>query len=107
MTRRLPRSPKACSTFVGYVGAIDQPAGALSHVDKRLVEIARALAIRPAVLALSMSRLPELDATDTAAVDRIARASSPPSGSPLSWSSTTWSWSWAFSATSSCSTPAP
>ena len=59
-------------TFVGYVGAIDQPAGALSHVDKRLVEIARALAIRPAVLALDEPAA-GLDATDTAAVDRLLR----------------------------------
>jgi len=38
--------------FVGYRGSLDQPAGALSHVDKRLVEIARALATRPGLLAL-------------------------------------------------------
>ena len=38
--------------FVGYEGAIHQPAGALPHVDKRLVEIARALATRPRVLML-------------------------------------------------------
>ena len=38
--------------FVGYAGAIDRPCGELSHVDKRIVEIARALAVRPRVLAL-------------------------------------------------------
>ena len=38
--------------FVGYTGPVEQPASALPHVDKRLVEIARALAIRPAVLLL-------------------------------------------------------
>ena len=38
--------------FAGYEGAVDRPAGALSHVDKRLVEIARALATRPRVLML-------------------------------------------------------
>jgi branched-chain amino acid transport system ATP-binding protein len=38
--------------FVGYRGPIHQPAGALPHVDKRLVEIARALATRPSVLLL-------------------------------------------------------
>mgnify|MGYP000947948995 CR=1 FL=1 len=38
--------------FVGYQGSPHQAAGALAHVDKRLVEIARALATRPAVLAL-------------------------------------------------------
>ena len=39
-------------TFAGYEGAVDRPAGALPHVDKRLVEIARALATRPRVLML-------------------------------------------------------
>jgi branched-chain amino acid transport system ATP-binding protein len=38
--------------FVGYGGALDRMAGTLPHVDKRLVEIARALAIAPSVLAL-------------------------------------------------------
>jgi branched-chain amino acid transport system ATP-binding protein len=38
--------------FVGYRGSLDQPAGGLSHVDKRLVEIARALATRPELLVL-------------------------------------------------------
>jgi ABC-type branched-subunit amino acid transport system ATPase component/ABC-type branched-subunit amino acid transport system permease subunit len=38
--------------FVGYAGSLDRPAGALPHVDKRLVEIARALANSPNVLAL-------------------------------------------------------
>ncbi len=38
--------------FVGYDGPLYQPAGALPHVDKRLVEIARALATQPSVLLL-------------------------------------------------------
>ena len=38
--------------FVGYDGPVQQLAGALPHVDKRLVEIARALAMRPRVLLL-------------------------------------------------------
>jgi ABC-type branched-subunit amino acid transport system ATPase component/ABC-type branched-subunit amino acid transport system permease subunit len=58
--------------FVGYAGALDRPAGALSHVDKRLVEIARALAFRPAVLALDEPAA-GLDAKDTAAIDRLLR----------------------------------
>jgi ABC-type branched-subunit amino acid transport system ATPase component/ABC-type branched-subunit amino acid transport system permease subunit len=58
--------------FVGYTGAIDQLAGALSHVDKRLVEIARALAIRPAVLTLDEPAA-GLDAKDTAAIDQLLR----------------------------------
>jgi branched-chain amino acid transport system ATP-binding protein len=38
--------------FVGYRGALAAPAGDLAHVDRRLVEIARALAMRPRVLLL-------------------------------------------------------
>jgi branched-chain amino acid transport system ATP-binding protein len=38
--------------FVGYAGPLDRAAAALAHVDRRLVEIARALAIAPRVLAL-------------------------------------------------------
>ena len=38
--------------FVGYSGPVKQTAGGLSHVDKRLVEIARALATRPGVVLL-------------------------------------------------------
>jgi branched-chain amino acid transport system ATP-binding protein len=38
--------------FVGYAGDADARAGGLPHVDKRLVEIARALARRPAALLL-------------------------------------------------------
>jgi ABC-type branched-subunit amino acid transport system ATPase component len=38
--------------FVGYAGGLDARASDLPHVDKRLVEVARALALRPAVLLL-------------------------------------------------------
>jgi branched-chain amino acid transport system ATP-binding protein len=38
--------------FVGYAGRLDALASDLPHVDKRLVEIARALAMRPSVLLL-------------------------------------------------------
>ena len=58
--------------FVGYAGALDQPAGSLSHVDKRLVEIARALAIRPAVVALDEPAA-GLNAKDTAIIDQLLR----------------------------------
>jgi branched-chain amino acid transport system ATP-binding protein len=58
--------------FVGYAGALDQPAGALAHVDKRLVEIARALAVRPAVLALDEPAA-GLNAADTAAIEKLLR----------------------------------
>jgi len=39
-------------TFVGYRGVLDAPARDLPHVDRRLVEIARALATCPKVLLL-------------------------------------------------------
>jgi ABC-type branched-subunit amino acid transport system ATPase component/ABC-type branched-subunit amino acid transport system permease subunit len=42
----------ALLAFVGYRGDLDAPAASLPHVDKRLVEIARALATRPSVLLL-------------------------------------------------------
>src|SRR5208283_4492348 len=58
--------------FVGYKGSVDTPAGALSHVDKRLVEIARAIAIRPAVLALDEPAA-GLDAEDKAAIGELLR----------------------------------
>jgi ABC-type branched-subunit amino acid transport system ATPase component/ABC-type branched-subunit amino acid transport system permease subunit len=38
--------------FVGYTGDLARPASELSHVDRRLIEIARALATNPAVLLL-------------------------------------------------------
>jgi ABC-type branched-subunit amino acid transport system ATPase component len=43
---------QALLAFVGYHGALSTPAGDLPHVDRRLVEIARALAMRPHVLLL-------------------------------------------------------
>jgi branched-chain amino acid transport system ATP-binding protein len=43
---------EALLTFVGYHGALSTLAGDLPHVDRRLVEIARALAMRPQVLLL-------------------------------------------------------
>ncbi len=42
----------ALATFVGYAGDIEESASALSHVDRRVVEIARALAGSPTVLLL-------------------------------------------------------
>jgi ABC-type branched-subunit amino acid transport system ATPase component len=43
---------ESLAAFVGYAGDLDARAAGLPHVDKRLVEIARALATRPAVLLL-------------------------------------------------------
>jgi ABC-type branched-subunit amino acid transport system ATPase component/ABC-type branched-subunit amino acid transport system permease subunit len=42
----------ALLAFAGYRGMVDRPARELPHVDRRLVEIARALATRPRVLML-------------------------------------------------------
>ncbi|HKH69348.1 MAG TPA: branched-chain amino acid ABC transporter ATP-binding protein/permease, partial [Reyranella sp.] len=46
------RAAEALLVFVGYRGPVDVTAGELPHVDRRLVEIARALAARPRVLLL-------------------------------------------------------
>jgi branched-chain amino acid transport system ATP-binding protein len=58
--------------FVGYTGALERPSAALPHVDKRLVEIARALAIRPSVLALD-EPVAGLNAQDSAAIGALLR----------------------------------
>ncbi len=59
--------------FVGYAGSLDVSAGALAHVDRRLVEIARALATRPAVLLLDEPAA-GLSAEDTRRVGALLRA---------------------------------
>ncbi len=46
------RAAEGLIAFVGYKGPLGLAAAELSHVDRRLVEIARALAIRPSVLLL-------------------------------------------------------
>jgi branched-chain amino acid transport system ATP-binding protein len=46
------KTAEALLCFVGYQGELDVAADALPHVDRRLVEIARALAARPQVLLL-------------------------------------------------------
>ena len=63
---------EALLAFVGYSGPVEQLASALPHVDKRLVEIARALAIRPAVLLLDEPAA-GLGHRDTADLGRLLR----------------------------------
>jgi ABC-type branched-subunit amino acid transport system ATPase component/ABC-type branched-subunit amino acid transport system permease subunit len=58
--------------FVGYRAPLRQLAGALPHVDKRLVELARALAIQPSVLALDEPAA-GLDPGDTARIGDLLR----------------------------------
>ncbi len=43
---------RALLNYVGYTGSMQQLAGDLPHIDKRLLEIARALAARPSILML-------------------------------------------------------
>ena len=50
--RRDPRLAEALLAYVGYHGDVGRAARELPHVDRRLVELARALAIRPRVLML-------------------------------------------------------
>ncbi len=58
--------------FVGYAGADDGPAGALPHVDRRLVEIARALATSPKIVLLDEPAA-GLDAADTGRLEGVLR----------------------------------
>jgi len=78
MPRRAAASPEIAVAaslldFVGYAGSLDAPAGGLAHVDRRLVEIARALATRPAALLLDEPAA-GLSADDTRRVGALLRA---------------------------------
>jgi ABC-type branched-subunit amino acid transport system ATPase component/ABC-type branched-subunit amino acid transport system permease subunit len=58
--------------YVGYGGDVGQPAGRLPHVDRRLVELARALAVRPKVLMLDEPAA-GLDDADTERLGELLR----------------------------------
>jgi branched-chain amino acid transport system ATP-binding protein len=68
---------RALLSLVGYSGPETRPAAALPHVDRRLIEIARALGTAPAVLLLDEPAA-GLDEADTvklgALLQRLARA---------------------------------
>jgi ABC-type branched-subunit amino acid transport system ATPase component/ABC-type branched-subunit amino acid transport system permease subunit len=46
------QTARALLSYVGYRGGVGRLAGDLPHIDKRLLEIARALALRPSILML-------------------------------------------------------
>ena len=46
------QTARALLDYVGYRGGVGRFAGDLAHIDKRLLEIARALALRPGILML-------------------------------------------------------
>jgi branched-chain amino acid transport system ATP-binding protein len=64
---------EALLAYVGYHGSLAVPAGDLPHVDRRLVEIARALATRPRVLLLDEPAAGLMRA-DKDALSRLIRA---------------------------------
>jgi branched-chain amino acid transport system ATP-binding protein len=72
-----PELARSLLALVGYYGADDRPASSLPHVDRRLLEIARALGAAPAVLLLDEPAA-GLDDADTAKLgsllQRLARA---------------------------------
>ena len=63
---------RALLALVGYAGADDRPAGTLPHVDRRLMEIARALGAAPDVLLLDEPAA-GLDERDTAKLGELLR----------------------------------
>jgi len=70
--RDLRATAESLLAYVGYAGPREAAAGELSHVDKRLVEVARALATKPRVLMLDEPAA-GLGHADTLRVERLLR----------------------------------
>ena len=70
--RDLRATAESLLAYVGYTGPREAAAGELSHVDKRLVEVARALATKPRVLMLDEPAA-GLGHADTERVERLLR----------------------------------
>ena len=66
------RIAQALLAFVGYTGSVGRLAQELPHVDRRLIEIARALAMQPQVLMLDEPAA-GLDEIDTESLGRLLR----------------------------------
>jgi branched-chain amino acid transport system ATP-binding protein len=67
-----PELARSLLALLGYEGSEDIPSESLPHVDRRLLEIARALATRPSVLLLDEPAA-GLDHADTARLDDLLR----------------------------------
>ncbi|HYU15123.1 MAG TPA: branched-chain amino acid ABC transporter ATP-binding protein/permease, partial [Candidatus Acidoferrum sp.] len=70
--RDLRATAESLLAYVGYTGPREAAAGELSHVDKRLVEVARALATKPRVLMLD-EPVAGLGHADTERMERLLR----------------------------------
>jgi branched-chain amino acid transport system ATP-binding protein len=66
------QTARALITYVGYTGSVHRLAGELPHIDKRLIEIARGLALRPTMLMLDEPAA-GLNHTDKIVLARLLR----------------------------------